>query len=271
MSVPGLSPAEVAESQKAWRAYADRLLGEYQRTVISIGRGRTGTAVFIANRRTVFSEFALNHVPRMLGEDWGLALVVEPGMQSWAAERVADWGAVAVHSLVVPDSGTGSGTGSGTIAGVAAARDPRHRLLRTPTFWEQFETENLLLFDSASLILRPIPEAYLAFDYVGAPWPEDRVSPWCRNGSGGFSLRRKSAMLDVIERCNTHHWLIPSEDVFFSLCMALSPDRYTLPSLEEARAFAVEQLDHHRPVALHEAWKYQPRSRLDALLGESAD
>jgi hypothetical protein len=121
------------------------------------------------------------------------------------------------------------------------------------------------------LLCRAGVEEYLEYDYIGAPWHEKfSIAPSCRVGNGGLSLRRKSVMLDIAERCNRDHKLMLSEDVFFCVNMHLrnaeSPGVYHLPGVEAAGSFAVESLFRPSPFGLHKIWKYLPAHRVSELL-----
>ena len=72
-------------------------------------------------------------------------------------------------------------------------------LLKTKDFYNFIKTETFLIFQVDTLI---IPENknnindFLEYDYVGAPWGDNYV------GNGGLSLRKKSKMLEIIEKCH---------------------------------------------------------------------
>ena len=53
-------------------------------------------------------------------------------------------------------------------------------------------------------------EDFLKYDYVGAPWIH---LPNMNGGNGGFSLRKKSKMLEIISKNKYNN---ENEDVYFS-------------------------------------------------------
>jgi hypothetical protein len=89
----------------------------------------------------------------------------------------------------------------------------------------------------------------LQYDYIGAPWKIDIPAV----GNGGFSLRRKSKMLEIIEK-------YPSVDP------GDHEDRYyarnileiggKVPSKEEAREFSQEQMSFPMSFGVHAPWKH---------------
>lgn len=82
-------------------------------------------------------------------------------------------------------------------------------LLKSSSFWNIFKEEHILIFQLDTVLLRDIPLYLLQYDMVGAPCGDLRNFVM----NGGLSLRKKSAMLSVINK-NFH----PSEieDIFFS-------------------------------------------------------
>lgn len=108
-----------------------------------------------------------------------------------------------------------------------------HRLIPTETF---------LLFQTDSMILNPSKIGkFLKYDYVGAPW-KDAV------GNGGFSLRKKSKMIEIIQKVP---YLGQAEDLYF--CKQTTVPLYR-PSIEEAKEFSVEQFFHPTPFGTHQPW-----------------
>ena len=109
-------------------------------------------------------------------------------------------------------------------------------LLMTKEFWNNFNGEKLLLYQEDSYVFHNRIEQFLKYDYIGAPWPDSQDEHINQIeygvGNGGFSLRSKSKMIEVIEKINwkkdlilgpklkkymknTNNYIIP-EDVYFS-------------------------------------------------------
>ena len=211
-------------------------------------------ATFIDFKRSPYTEFALRNVMCFLGEDWGLQIFVPPKMAPWVGRIVKDWKYVHINTLRVGSYGTG--------------QDLLNGRLREPGLWRTMRGEWQLIFNADSMLCCKNLDEYLQYDYVGAPWPDDVISPWCRVGSGGLSLRRRRAMLDVCERCNNNPWAIGPEDAFFSINLHLSPARYRLPTVATARRFCVEHLYYPRPFAMHRSWLYIDAHKIDALYAQ---
>ncbi len=113
-------------------------------------------------------------------------------------------------------------------------------------FHEVIPTETFLLFQTDSMILNPSKlEKFLKYDYVGAPWNHGKGN---KVGNGGFSLRKKSKMLDIIR---TVPYLGEAEDLYF--CKQTEITLYS-PSKEEAKEFSVEHCFHPKPFGTHQPW-----------------
>jgi len=120
-------------------------------------------------------------------------------------------------------------------------------------FHQLIPTETFLLFQTDSMILNPSRVGkFLKYDYVGAPW-KDGV------GNGGFSLRKKSKMLEIIR---TVPYLGEAEDLYF--CKQTTVPLYR-PSIEEAKEFSVEHYFQQTPFGTHQPWVCQDYSKLAEL------
>ena len=135
------------------------------------------------------------------------------------------------------------------------------RLLKTPEFWHNINADNILIFQIDSCICGNninINE-YLEYDYVGAPWHKNNDV-----GNGGFSFRKKKKMLEIINECNDLDKLnhLP-EDGFFAIpCNNIKIKK---PTFSKARQFSVETMFFDKPYAVHKAWRYLPRDKLEIL------
>ena len=158
-------------------------------------------------------------------------------------------------------------------------------LLKTPSFWRSMEADRCLIFQTDGLLLRPIPNAFLRFDWVGAPWTpdndvykginEDKVAiptldRSVRVGNGGLSLRGVQAMERICTEHAAESQPAEQEDVF--LVRNLHRHGYNIADLESAATFALETpipehvVDTSRLVAIHQAWNFVRPEVLAQLL-----
>jgi hypothetical protein len=129
-------------------------------------------------------------------------------------------------------------------------------------FWtaiQRFNCEHALIFQMDTILLRGDLEKFLEYDYVGAPW----FAPWrfhaseqgvidetVQIGNGGLSLRRVSAMLDIIRKYPRNDPQFYNEDMYFAYCLKVG--NYKLPSVEVAGEFSIETLWHPNPCGMHQ-------------------
>jgi hypothetical protein len=125
------------------------------------------------------------------------------------------------------------------------------RILSSREFTEKIPTETFIVFQTDSMINpnhKDLLEKFLQYDYVGAPWPWDHL----KVGNGGFSLRKRSKMLHIIN--TTERYTGAYEDQYFSVGSKLA--RPYKPSHTEAMEFSIEQVYSPKSFAIHNAWKY---------------
>jgi hypothetical protein len=117
-------------------------------------------------------------------------------------------------------------------------------ILTSPSFWQTFTEDKLLLFQSDSLLAGSNVEEFLGYDFVGAPcarFDEEYIA------NGGLSLRTRRVMLECLAG-----FACPAgtpEDVFFT--GALREMGASLPDLQTAASFAVESVYIRHPVGVH--------------------
>jgi hypothetical protein len=158
-----------------------------------------------------------------------------------------------------------------------------NHLLMDPAFWWRLPEEHVLVFQTDCVMLRGGVEAWLGYDYVGANYfHPDHVAPRSGGVQGGFSLRRRSAMLACLDKVSwrsvqyhrTHHGQEPlecfHEDVFFTHACEILGAR--VPPPPERARFAIEAEFFERPIGHHGTTKnYFTREQVAALISHSAD
>jgi len=118
------------------------------------------------------------------------------------------------------------------------------KLLVTKEFYEVIPTNHLLIFQTDSIILnKDIIYDFMKYDYVGAPWPDKN------NGNGGLSLRKRTKMIDII---NKKVYNNEAEDLYF----CINTDCYK-PDFENAKRFSVESVYCDNPFGIHKCWVCQ--------------
>ena len=132
---------------------------------------------------------------------------------------------------------------------------PAYAALKTSIdFYKSLPTEICLFMETDSMIISRNKNNiyyFLEYDYVGAPWSGELHNPSSTNGvgNGGFSLRRRSAMISVLES----YPYTPSpggEDCHISKFVT------NKPPLDKACAFAMESIPCWDSFGLHKPWNY---------------
>lgn len=124
------------------------------------------------------------------------------------------------------------------------------------SFYDYIPTEMFLVFQTDTLISEKYKDNiynYMEYDYVGAPWRNGNV------GNGGLSLRRKSKMLEVLDKCDHVKMYTPeqlwNEDAFFSEKINHIMKLHK-PSFEDAKKFSVETVFSNESFGIHNCWKW---------------
>jgi len=241
--------AIAARNYRHWTDYVARTDRDFE-APRGLASPREKCAVIVEARPHPHLGYVMRNVMHFLDDSWGLCVVHGSENRSFVEELVRGWGDVALID-----------------AGVDAIDMERFNdLLTHPSFWEQLPSETLLMFQTDSILRRRGIDDFLEFDYVGAPWMHALISGEETGpvGNGGLSLRKKSAMLEIL----AHHEREPDlqEDQFFSRW--LYRDGHRMPSLTTASLFSTETIFQPESLGLHKAWLYHfERPFLDLLNG----
>ena len=126
-------------------------------------------------------------------------------------------------------------------------------LFKTKELYDYIPTETFLVFQTDSMIIprnnNKIND-YLQYDYVGAVWPHIKNNI----GNGGFSLRKKSKMLEIINKCPYTAKDSPdNEDIYFSIsCKKVDLNK---PSVSKAMKFSSEGILDSESFGIHKCWE----------------
>ena len=103
--------------------------------------------------------------------------------------------------------------------------------LMTKEFWNLLDGEKILIYQEDSLILKSNIQDFMNYDFIGAPFLKTSNDTPNGVGNGGLSLRTKTKMIEVINKCpisqlelgsstkeymKNHDFISPPEDVYFS-------------------------------------------------------
>lgn len=137
--------------------------------------------------------------------------------------------------------------------------------LTTRWLWEDLApAEHILLFQTDSMLCANAARSvddFLEYDLIGAPIE----SKFGQGYNGGLSMRSRKTILRVLDEWKYSDNPHPAEDQWFYARFKDLQDReieegiedgINLPSMEIARTFAVETIDHPHPMGLHQPTRY---------------
>jgi len=141
-------------------------------------------------------------------------------------------------------------------------------LLTTKDFWQMFYGEKILIYQEDSLLFKSGIAPFLNYDFIGAPFHKMANDTPNGVGNGGFSLRTKCKMLEVIDSCRVEDVQINSttlaymdmvglktipEDVYFSKTMQ-EKHIGEVANWDSAHEFSSEQVFNPNSLGGHKFW-----------------
>lgn len=82
-------------------------------------------------------------------------------------------------------------------------REEYSKLLMSKNFWNQIKEEHVLIFQTDCIFFKKGLDQFLNYDYIGPNYyAPQHVTPLGKGIQGGVSLRKKSAMIECIEKVN---------------------------------------------------------------------
>lgn len=206
------------------------------------GGSETHTAILIEPRKSMQKalEFVVNNLLENLPPSWNIILF--PGTENLNSVKAF------VESKGNPRV-TVKDIGLNTMNTTSY-----NELMMSRRVLDEIPTEVFMVVQTDSLICKggsDLLTKFMKYEYVGAPWNDRNAL-----GNGGFSLRRKSKMLEILDKCPR---LNHNEDGFFSGgCEGAIPSK---PSPEEAEEFSIETIfNGKQSFGIHKAWHHMPQN-----------
>jgi hypothetical protein len=125
-------------------------------------------------------------------------------------------------------------------------------ILTSIDFWNLFKGEKILIHQEDSLIFKDNVKDFVQWDYIGAPWQKTEKVNLKHVGNGGFSLRTKQCMIDVILKNNNKIKFHP-EDVYFSKNM-IDMNIGQVADYDSASLFSSENVYNPDSFGGHQFW-----------------
>ena len=165
------------------------------------------TAVLIEPRKHLASKFVLCNMLDCLSEDWKILFFHGDDNKEYAKKIVDEDEDVIKMNMggkrveLIQLEGGVKNLNQKTYSELLASKLEIYHHIKTEYFLI-FQTDSMMFKRNAHIIQYFIDEGY---DYVGAPWLISGYAPTAESdfiGNGGFSLRKKSKMIEIIEKNN---------------------------------------------------------------------
>lgn len=158
-----------------------------------------------------------------------------------------------------------------------------NHLLMDPWFWWRIPEEHILIFQTDCIMFRRGMDEWMDFDYVGANYfNPDETAVEYGGVQGGFSLRRKSAMLEClnkvslsdVQRWRNSNGLKPltrfHEDVYFTHACEMLKKK--VPDVDIRKLFSIEAEYFPCPIGHHGTTKaYFDNHQIREIISRSED
>lgn len=187
-----------------------------------------------------------NHM-HFLGEGWNLHIVTSGLFVDWVHGLFPNW-KLRVTTL-------------GAIM-LNLTRESYSALFLYEGFWTSIREEHILISQTDCIMFHPGIERYLSYDYCGANYfYTPHVAPRIGGIQGGFSLRRRSAMVDCVRRVTWEQMqvyrrsqgLAPIdvmfEDIYFTHACEILQKR--VPAVADRAGFSTESEFSPAPIGCH--------------------
>lgn len=231
------------ENIQIWNEYLDKLKNKFKNYSPKIYPNTEYTAVIVEPRNHVDLEIVIKNVMYFLNETnsdikWGLHIFHGNKNKKLIEEITNKWKGVKLTNILFHN----------------LTSHEYNDWIRTKKFWNQITTQNVLMFQTDSCLLRHGIEEFLEWEYIGAPWIKSKEGKYV--GNGGLSFRKKEKMIDIIEKNFYIDYI--NEDIYF--CKYVD----NLPPSFLAKQFSVENVYYENPLGIHQP-KIEPQKLKDLL------
>jgi hypothetical protein len=227
----------------------------------------TNTAVIIDPRYSKLMEAVIrNFMHFMNPEGWNLKIVSYSGYETQIKRDFPNCIFEAIDENVIVKDATG--TPNITI-------DTYNSILKSISFWEK-QSEQVAIFQTDCLMFHMFPSYFTVYDFAGARYGGTACGPFYGGINGGFSLRKRDAMIDCIRNVSfqrmchynisvKNHPDVLNEDVFFThACEIL---KKLVPDVFHRSLLSIE-CDYNPNTSIIHAWNksfHSPKMTLELL------
>ena len=205
------------------------------------GMNERRTAIIVEPREHKALSFVLNNFCKNLDDNWDILIVHGTKNENYIKNIIENDLKTNGHNIKLINLGVENLT-----------IEEYNVLLTNPKFYDYINTETFLIFQTDSMICEDYKNninEFLNYDYVGAPNKE-----WV--GNGGLSLRKKSKMLDIINKFKRKDRQY--EDQYFTE----KEHQLHIPDITTANKFSNEGIYSDESFGVHKPWWYLKEEEL---------
>lgn len=226
-------PKQTEEHIRVWNHYIQEYGIKLKNYTPKIYENTNYQAVIVEPREHKDLETVIKTVMYFLNESdskikWGLTIIHGESNKKFVKHIVNKWEGVELQNLWVNN----------------LTPLQYNQLLMGSQFWKSINSENIMLFQTDSTLVKFGIDKFISYIYIGAPWIRFREGKIV--GNGGLSFRKKSKMIEISENYKNDD--ITMEDIYF--CKYLKDE--DLPDIGVAKQFSVEDVEYDDPLGLHQ-------------------
>ena len=209
------------------------------------------TAIIIEPRKHKAIEFVLNNVCDSLSNDWGIILFHGIKNSEYSTKISQKLNILYENRISLVNLNIDN-LDSIEYSKLFTTKSMIYDYINTDMFLV-FQTDSMIFKQNAELIYD-----FFDYDYVGAPWIVTNYYPTSQCdfiGNGGFSLRNKTKMLEIIQKINWNNLTLFTdklEDLYFS--RKYNDIVVKKPQYNKATTFCVDEVFSQFTFACHRVW-----------------
>lgn len=218
---------------KTWMDYLKLSKKKFDEKNIKLIRKNNKEVILIEPRdKSEMCEYVIKNVMYFLHNDWNLT-IFHGNLNKEHFEKIKkDLGDIKLVNLNVDN-----------------LKPPKdyNKFLTSKKMYDLIESDIFMIIQLDVLLFKSIPDKFLTYSYVGAPWKEPLAKKHGVDcGNGGLSIRNKKDMLKIL---NNFKWYNGNEDIWF--CRnALSLNLNLCPK-KEAELFSSETIFNKDSCGVH--------------------
>jgi hypothetical protein len=200
------------------------------------------TAIIIEPRQHKALPFVLENFLNNLSEDWSFIIFHGINNLEFIIDIINDKLSKHIHRIKLMNLNVNNLT----------INNYNNLLKYNKNFYHCIPTETFLIFQTDTILIKKynhLINDFLHYDYVGAPWNHFPLNNNERVGNGGLSLRKKSKMIEIMEKQGKSDY---PEDVYFSCYDSIAIHK---PSVNDAMFFSIEEIFSEMSFGCHKPWK----------------